>query len=240
MQIIPAIDLKDGLCVRLFQGDFAQTTVYDTNPAAVAERWVAQGATRLHLVDLDGAKAGHPVNTAAVTAIVRAVKVPLQLGGGLRRETDIEAVLALGVDRVILGTAAVQDPAFVERMLKRFGERIILGVDARDGQVATAGWVTLAPMQAPDLVKQMTNLGIKRVIYTDIARDGTLTEPNFAATAALVSPTGPAIIASGGIAQIEHLLRLAQTGVEAAIVGRALYTGDLQLSAALQALQQGS
>lgn len=239
MQIIPAIDLKDGLCVRLFQGDFAQTTVYDTNPAAVAERWVAQGATRLHLVDLDGAKAGHPVNTAAVTAIVRAVKVPLQLGGGLRREADIEAVLALGVDRVILGTAAVHDPAFVERMIKRFGERIILGVDARDGQVATAGWVSLAPMQATDLVNQMANLGIKRVIYTDIARDGTMTEPNFIATAALVSSTGPAIIASGGIAQIEHLLRLAKTGVEAAIVGRAFYTGDLQLSDALKALQQG-
>lgn len=237
MEIIPAIDLKDGKCVRLYQGDFTQATVYGDDPVEVAQRWVNQGATRLHVVDLDGAKAGRPVNTEAVVAIVRAVRVPVQLGGGLRREADIAAVLTLGVERVILGTAAVREPALVERMVTRFNGRIIVGVDARDGQVATTGWTEMAQIQATDLVERMARVGVQRIIYTDIARDGTLTEPNYAATTALIQPAGPAIIASGGIAHIDHVTRLAATGVEGAIIGRALYTGAIELPAAIAALQ---
>lgn len=234
MDIIPAIDLKDGKCVRLYQGNFAQATVYGEDPVAVARQWVDQGAKRLHVVDLDGAKHGRPVNTAAVLAIVRAVPVPVQLGGGLRFEKDIVAALALGVERVILGTTAVRDPELVARMVARFDRSIIVGVDARDGLVATAGWTELAPIPAPDLVVQMAQAGVARIIYTDIARDGTMTEPNYLATAALVRPGGPAIIASGGVAHLDHLRRLMTIGVEGAIVGKALYTGAISLPEALQ------
>jgi phosphoribosylformimino-5-aminoimidazole carboxamide ribotide isomerase len=239
MELLPAIDIKDGMCVRLYQGDFAQATVYGTDPAEMARRWVEQGASRLHVVDLDGAKAGHPVNMKAVQAIVRAAGVPVQLGGGLRNEAGIAAALDAGVARVILGTVAVRDPVFVERMIGRFGSRIIVGVDANDGRVATSGWTELEHMQAADLVGHMAQIGVQRIIYTDIARDGTLTEPNYVATAALIHPGGPAIIASGGIAQTDHLVRLAALGVEGAIVGRALYTGAITLPGALAVLRAG-
>ncbi len=236
MELIPAIDLKDGRCVRLYQGDFAQATVYGDDPVAMARRWADLGATRLHVVDLDGAKSGRPVNTDAVRGIVRALKIPVQLGGGLRREEDIVAALAMGVERVILGTAAVEQADLVARMAARFGDQIIVGVDARNGLVATDGWTSTADVRATDLVDRVAALGVRRVIYTDISRDGTLTEPNFAALAELIRPDGPAIIASGGIAVTEHLLRLAKTGAEAAIVGKALYTGAIDLEQALAAL----
>lgn len=237
MELIPAIDLKDGRCVRLFQGDFAQSTVYSDDPVATARRWIDQGATRLHVVDLDGARNGRPTNTDAVLAIVQAAGVPVQLGGGLRREEDVSAALALGVERVILGTAAVEQADLVARLLARFGDRLIVGVDARDGKVATAGWTETADLLAVDLVRHMADLGVRRVIYTDISRDGTLTEPNFEALAELIWPDGPAVVASGGIATIEHLRRLAATGAESAIVGKALYDGKIDLSAALAALR---
>ena len=236
MELIPAIDLKDGRCVRLYQGDFAQATVYGDDPVAMARRWADLGATRLHVVDLDGAKSGRPVNTDAVRGIVRALKIPVQLGGGLRREEDIVAALAMGVERVILGTAAVEHADLVARMAARFGDQIIVGVEARNGLVATDGWTSTADVRATDLVDRVAALGVRRVIYTDISRDGTLTEPNFAALAELIRPDGPAIIASGGIAVTEHLLRLAKTGAEAAIVGKALYTGAIDLEQALAAL----
>jgi phosphoribosylformimino-5-aminoimidazole carboxamide ribotide isomerase len=239
MEVIPAIDIKDGQCVRLYQGDFTQATVYSDDPVAVAQRWVAQGATRLHVVDLDGAKSGRPVNTDAVLAIVQSVRVPVQLGGGLRREEDIAAVLALGVERIILGTIAVENRALLERTLARYGERVIVGVDARDGMVATAGWTETAKISAPALIETMGGLGVARIIYTDIARDGTLTEPNYSALRMLVRGDGPAIIASGGIAQVAHLERLAALGVEGAIIGKALYSGAIALPQALAALGQG-
>ncbi len=237
MQIIPAIDIKDGRCVRLYQGNFQRATVYDDDPVAVARRWVEQGASRLHLVDLDGARSGRPVHADVIGAIVRSVQVPVQLGGGLRTEAAVASALALGVARVILGTAAVNEPDLVARLVQRFGDAIVVGVDARDGQVATEGWTDVAALRAADLVEQVAALGVRRVIYTDISRDGTLSEPNVAATAALVRPGGPAIIASGGISAIDHLRRLAAVGVEGAIIGRALYTGDLSLPEALAALQ---
>lgn len=237
MDIIPAIDIKDGKCVRLYQGDFTRMTVYDNDPATVARRWAECGAHMLHVVDLDGARAGHPVNTDVILAIVQAVDVPVQIGGGLRDETAVRAALGLGVGRVVLGTAAVEQPDLIARLVERYGDEIAIGVDARDGIVATAGWTEHAQVRAHDLVDHMAALGVRRFIYTDISRDGTLTEPNYAATGALVRPNGPAIIASGGVGQIEHLRRLAQIGVEAAIVGRALYTGDIDLARAIEALK---
>jgi phosphoribosylformimino-5-aminoimidazole carboxamide ribotide isomerase len=238
MDIIPAIDIKGGKCVRLYQGDFDRVTVYDHNPAEVARRWVAQGARMLHVVDLDGARAGYPVNADVILAIVQSVDVPVQIGGGLRDEQAIVAALALGAARVVLGTAAVEQPELVARLAGRYGEEIAVGVDARDGIVATSGWTTQAQVRAPELIEHMAALGVRRFIYTDIARDGTLTEPNYTATAALVRPGGPAIIASGGVGKLDHLVRLAQIGVEAVVVGKALYTGDLDLVGAIEALKQ--
>jgi phosphoribosylformimino-5-aminoimidazole carboxamide ribotide isomerase len=236
MQIIPAIDIRDGRCVRLYQGDFAQTTTYSEDPVAVAQRWAAAGASRLHVVDLDGARQGHPVNTDVIEAIVQAVAIPVQLGGGLRREADILAALELGVARVILGTAALRDAEMVATLAGRLGEQLIVGVDARNGQVAVEAWTDTSQMQASVLIARMADLGVTRFIYTDIARDGTLAGPNFAALRDLIRPDGPAIIASGGIAGIEHLGALTRIGVEGAIIGKALYTGDIDLAAAIAAV----
>ncbi len=235
MDIIPAIDIQGGKAVRLFQGDFAQSTVYDADPTVAARRWAEMGASRIHVVDLDGAKAGHPVNTDSILGIVRAVSIPVQLGGGLRSDIAVRAALDLGVARVILGTAAVRDPELIARLVARHHDAIIVGVDARDGYVATAGWTEAEKVEATTLVERMADIGVRRIVYTDISRDGTLTEPNFAATAALVRPGGPAIIASGGVCRVEHVRRLAADGVEGAIIGRAIYTGDLDLREALAA-----
>lgn len=237
MEIIPAIDLKDGRCVRLYQGDFAQMTVYADDPVAVARAWQAQGATRLHLVDLDGARAGRPQNVDAVLAITQAVQIPVQLGGGLRREEDVEAALALGVERVIIGTAAIAETELVARLLNRFGEQIVIGIDARNGMVATDGWTVTSTVAAATLAAQMTALGARRIIYTDISRDGALSGPNFTALAELIRADGPAIIASGGIATLDHVRRLAQLGVEGAIIGKALYVGAISLPEALAVAQ---
>ncbi len=237
MEIIPAIDIKDGHCVRLYQGDFQQVTVYDADPVAVAQRWISEGAQRLHLVDLDGARTGMPIHTDIIRAIVRSAGVPVQLGGGLRNIEAIERALELGVQRVILGTAAVRDPDLIAYLVQQFGDAIAVAIDARNGMATTAGWTETAAISAVDLLERMATLGVRRIIYTDISRDGTLSEPNVAATGALVRPGGPAIIASGGISAIDHLRRLAAVGVEGAIVGRALYTGDLSLREAFAALQ---
>lgn len=238
MEIIPAIDIKEGRCVRLYQGDFAQSTVYADDPLEVAKRWVGLGATRLHVVDLDGALAGHPVNTDTIIGIVRSVPIPVQLGGGLRTEAAAHSAIALGVSRVILGTAAVEDPEMVARLASRFGDAIVVGIDAKDGMVKTAGWTEEVPLRATDLAERMASDGVKRIIYTDISRDGTLTEPNFSATGALIRSGGSAIIASGGICTIEHLTRLAEIGVEGAVVGKALYTGVLDLQEAIAAIKR--
>ena len=238
MYIIPAIDIKDGKCVRLYQGDFERITVYDDDPTAVAQRWAEQGAQMLHVVDLDGARVGHPVNTHIILEIVRSVNVPVQIGGGLRDEPAVIAALGLGVARVVLGTAAVQQPDLIERLVARYGDEIAVGVDARDGIVATDGWTEPSQVTAPDLVEHMAALGVRRIIYTDISRDGTLSEPNYSATGALVRPNGPAIIASGGVGKLAQLQQLAKIGVEAVIVGKALYTGDLSLPAAIEAIKQ--
>jgi phosphoribosylformimino-5-aminoimidazole carboxamide ribotide isomerase len=237
MEIIPAIDIKNGRCVRLLQGDFTHEIVYDESPLAVARRWVEQGATRLHVVDLDGARAGQPVHIDVISAIIRAVAVPVQVGGGLRSEHEIERMLKIGAARVVVGTVAVSRPQLIARMATRHGDALAVGVDARAGVVATHGWEASAGIRASDLVDHMARLGVQHVIYTDIARDGTLSEPNYAAIAALVRPGGPAIIASGGVASTLQLEQLARIGCVGAIVGRALYTGAVRLPEALRIIQ---
>ena len=233
MEVIPAIDLRGGRCVRLYQGDYSQETVYSDDPLAVAMRWQAEGARRLHLVDLDGAREGRPVNCEVIGRIAGEVSIPVQVGGGIRSLEDIEKTLALGVQRVILGTAAVEVPELVADACRRYGEAIVVGVDAREGYVAVRGWLEGSTLRAVGLIQAMAELGAGRFIYTDIARDGTLTEPNFAALAELTSRFSLPIIVAGGVARLEHLRRLASLGAEGAIAGKALYTGDLSLREAL-------
>jgi phosphoribosylformimino-5-aminoimidazole carboxamide ribotide isomerase len=234
LEIIPAVDLRNGKCVRLYQGDYAQETVFSDDPAAMALRWQSEGAKRLHLVDLDGAAKGEPRNLDAIVKILAAVEVPVQVGGGIRSQKTIAQLLDSGVSRAILGTAAIEDPDLVEKACRRFGEQIIVGIDARDGMVATRGWLKQSSMAAGELAKRMVDLGARRFIYTDISRDGTLTSPNFEAIAELCSQVEVPVIAAGGISLIEHLTKLAVLGVEGAIVGRAIYTGDLILKEAVR------
>ena len=237
MEVIPAIDLRGGRCVRLFQGDYAQETVFSDNPAEVAKRWETAGAPRIHVVDLDGARTGQQANRDAIASIATAVGIPLQVGGGVRLVEDAERLSETGVNRFVLGTAAVRDPELVARLCQRFGEqRIVVAVDARNGQVAIEGWREDTSVTATELVSEMTALGVPRFLYTDIARDGTLSQPNFESLSQLVESTDSAILASGGVSQLEHLVRLSELGAEGAILGRALYTGDIDLSQAIGAL----
>jgi phosphoribosylformimino-5-aminoimidazole carboxamide ribotide isomerase len=242
MEIIPAIDIRSGRCVRLIQGDYDRETVFDDDPAAAARRWREAGAARLHVVDLDGAREGRPVNATTVESIVAAVDVPVQLGGGLRDLWTVHGCLEAGVERVVLGTAAVKDQTLLARALASFPDRIAVGVDAREGVVVTDGWRDTSGINAPDLVRQVAEMGVPRVVYTDTIRDGTLTEPNFAALETMLSyfrlsATALKIIYAGGISSIDDLRRLAETGIEGAIVGRALYSGDIDLEKALASLQ---
>lgn len=239
MELIPAIDLIDGRCVRLYQGDYARETVYSDDPAEVAARWASLGAARLHVVDLDGAREGAPANLDVVKGIVSAVPIPVQLGGGIRSVQTAREAVAVGVERVILGTVAVESPDIVEQACRDLGtSAVVVGVDARDGYVAVKGWTESKDMLATDLLNRMESLGVRRFMYTDISRDGTLTEPNFQAVEVIVGRTGAAVLAAGGISSVDHLIRLSELGVEGAIVGTALYTGDIDLKEALRALRR--
>lgn len=242
MDVIPAIDLLEGQCVRLYQGDYERSEVFDPDPVAVARRWASEGASRLHLVDLDGAKTGSPMNQPVIAAIVEAVEIPVQVGGGLRDRQRVSAMLDLGVQHVVLGTVAVENPEEVGRLCDAFPGHIIVGIDARDGKVATRGWLETSEVEAIDLAQQMARLGVESIIYTDIHRDGTLKGPNKAALRALADATPLPIIASGGVSSVTDLLSLLSLepiGVRGAIVGRALYTGAIKLSEALQAVGPG-
>ena len=236
MEVIPAIDLRGGKCVRLFQGDFAQETVFSDDPVGVAVRWQACGAPRIHVVDLDGAASGHPANAPAIEAITQAVSIPVQVGGGLRTMEAVDGLLSLGVDRVVLGTAAAEDPDLVRDAIARHGEAIVVGIDARDGKVATQGWTLQGAVETMELLRSMEGLGVSRFIYTDIARDGAMQGPNLEAIQRISDSTSAAVIAAGGVASLEHLRQLAGTGVEGAIVGRAVYTGEVDLREAVRAL----
>ncbi len=232
MQVIPAIDLRGGRCVRLRQGDYSQETVFGDDPAAMAAHWASEGAGRIHLVDLDGAKEGRPVNVEAVRAILRAVSVPCQLGGGVRDEQTIAAWLDAGIERVVVGTQALKDPHWFRTMAEQFPERLVLGLDAKDGRVATSGWLDVSTVIATTLAEQFDDLPLAAVVYTDIAKDGMLGGPNLAATEALARRIGTPVIASGGVASLEDIERLARLPIAACIVGRALYEERFRLSEA--------
>ena len=234
MEVIPSIDLKSGRCVRLYQGDYQRETVYSEDPVSVALTWQDQGAQRLHLVDLDGAAQGRLVNLEHIAEIIERLSIPVQVGGGIRSLETAENLLSAGAARVVIGTAAVEDPSIVEALcLKHGGGSVVVAVDARDGQVAIKGWKEQSSVSAQDLALQMAQLGVIRLLYTDISRDGTMTEPNFSANAALVRETGLRILASGGVTTLEHIRQLAATGAEGAILGRALYDGVVKLPEAI-------
>ena len=233
-EIIPAIDIRGGLCVRLFQGDYRQETVFSDDPVSVARRWEECGAPRIHVVDLDGAAAGRPVNTAVISAITSAVSVPVEVGGGIRTLADLDELRALGVQRFVLGTAAVEDPALVAEASKRHGGRLIVGVDARNGFVATRGWTDIQGVRTLDLIARMESLGVSRFDYTDIARDGAMSGPNLPAIRGVVAAARGKIVAAGGVANLDDLRQLARIGVEGAIVGRAAYTGAVDIRKAVQ------
>jgi phosphoribosylformimino-5-aminoimidazole carboxamide ribotide isomerase len=239
MEILPAIDLLDGACVRLHQGDYDQVTRFSEDPVAQALSWQSQGATRLHLVDLDGAKRGEPINNAAVRAITSALDIPVQLGGGVRSLERAEELIACGLDRVILGTVAIEQPQLVQELAQRHPGRIVVGIDANDGRVATRGWIEQSDVLATDLAKQFSAAGIAAIITTDIATDGTLAGPNLGALRTMAQCSAVPVIASGGIgcmADLLSLLPLEPLGVTGVIVGRALYDGRVDLAEAIAAL----
>ncbi len=238
MLVIPAIDLKDGRCVRLRQGDMAAETVYSDDPHAVARQWQEHGASLIHVVDLNGAVDGEPKNLPHIEAVLKVVGVRVQVGGGIRTIETVRRYLNAGVARVVLGTAALTDPAFLEQACAEFPRRIVLGLDARDGKVAVKGWTSVSETAAIDLLKSFSGLPLGAVVYTDIARDGMLSGPNIPALKQVVACSSVPVIASGGISRIEdlHAVRSLGPGIEGAIVGKALYDGKLDYRAALEAL----
>ncbi len=236
MEVIPAIDLRGGRCVRLIQGDYDRETVFSDDPIATAQRWASEGAPRLHVVDLDGAREGRPVNDAVVREIIAAVSVPVQVAGGVRDLDAVQRWIDAGADRVILGTAAVRDPELAAEAARKHGERIVVSVDGRDGLFAGQGWREQTNQRVDELLRRFYELGVRRFVYTDIGVDGTLTSPNYAAVELLLRATPAPLIAAGGVADVEHLVRLAALGVEGAIVGRALYEGRVRLPDALAAV----
>jgi phosphoribosylformimino-5-aminoimidazole carboxamide ribotide isomerase len=238
--LFPAIDLKDGHAVRLEQGDMARATVFEKDPAVQARKFEAQGFEYLHVVDLDGAFAGKPVNAAAVENIVKSAGIPLQLGGGIRNLATVEGWLGKGVKRVIIGTAAVRDPALVKEAARKFPGRVAVGLDARDGKVAVAGWAETSELSALDIARRFEDAGVAAIIYTDISRDGLLKGLNLDATIALADAISIPVIASGGLASIEDIKALLSpraSKLEGAIAGRALYDGRLDPAAALKLLK---
>lgn len=236
--IYPAIDMRGGKCVRLLQGDYSKETVYGDSPFDMAKTFVEQGAEWIHMVDLDGAKAGSPVNDRFVLQVARELPAKVQIGGGIRTAADVEHYLSNGVDRVILGSAAIKDPSFVREMLNKYGgSRIAIGLDAKDGYVATEGWVETSTVKATVLGKELADAGAETFIFTDIATDGMLSGPNVEATVELARVTGASVIASGGVSAVEDLLALrefAKDGVSGSIVGKAIYTEKINLAQALE------
>ncbi len=233
MRLYPAIDIKDGQCVRLLKGNFSDVTVYGNDPAAMAKKWENAGGEFIHVVDLDGALKGHGVNAEIIKKICRTVNVPVQTGGGIRSMEDIEAKLACGINRVIIGTKAVNDSEFVKRAVDKYKEKIVIGIDAKDSMVAIEGWEQVSEFTAVDFARRMMDTGVSTIVYTDIATDGTLAGPNVAAMREMASAVSCDIIASGGIGSVSHIESLKDTGVEGVIIGRALYTGDVDLKEAL-------
>lgn len=237
MIIFPAIDIRGGKCVRLFKGDFQQETVFSDSPADMARKWQSQGAEYLHLVDLDGALAGSSQNLAAIEEILKVVDIPTELGGGIRSMEQIDQLLAMGITRVILGSVAVKNPDLVREACTRYGERIVVGIDAKDGIVAVEGWGESGNIGVVELAQKMKDAGVKTIIYTDISRDGTLSGVNVEATVKLAQESGVKIVASGGVKSLEDIKALKKqeaVGIEGVIAGKSIYMGTLDLAAAIK------
>lgn len=235
MQIWPAIDLRGGNCVRLLQGDYRRETVFGTDPAAMARRWVSEGAKCLHLVDLDGARDGRSVNREAVAAIVQAVDVPCELGGGIRDEATIRDLLSLGLSRLVIGTKALKEPEWFGDMCRQFPSQLAVGIDARNGRVATEGWLEVSQIAATELARALAGEPIAAIIYTDIAKDGMLSGPNLEAMAEMQRAVPVPVIASGGVTTVDDVRQLARLGLAGCIIGRAFYEGTLTLADAITA-----
>ena len=235
MRLYPAIDIIDGQCVRLSQGDYGKKTTYAKDPVSVAEKWQQQGAEFLHLVDLDGAKTGTMLNFELVKKIAKTLSIPVEIGGGIRDLDAVKKYLDAGVCRVILGTAALRQPELAERAVAQYGDRIVVGIDAKDNMVAVSGWEEVSGVSALDLAKRMEEIGVATVIYTDIATDGMLNGPNLSAMQTMAEHVKMHVVASGGVTTLSDLQNLKKTGVEGAIVGKALYTGNLSLPEAVAA-----
>ena len=234
MRIYPAIDIKEGKCVRLKQGNFENTTVYSNNPIEMAKKWEQFGAQYLHIVDLDGARSGKSINREIIQKIVHELSIPIQLGGGIRTLQDVERALNDGVQRVILGTSAVKNPELVKEAVKQYGERIVVGIDAKDGMVAIEGWEQISACSAIDFAKQMEQIGVQTIVYTDIAKDGMLEGPNIEAMKEMTQSVSIDVIASGGVSSKYDIIQLKETEVEGVIIGKALYTGNIDLRDVLE------
>lgn len=234
MVIYPAIDVKDGRCVRLVQGKFTDVTVYSDNPVEMALKWEGLGAQYLHVVDLDGARTGEPQNIAVISEMAVKLGIPVQLGGGIRSIETMEIILCKGIERVILGTSAVNEPEVVKKALKTFENNIVIGIDAKNGFVAIEGWAKTSNFTATGFAKKMEDLGAKTIIYTDISTDGTLSGPNLKAMEEMVKAVKIDVIASGGVSKLEDIKNLKEVGVAGAIIGKALYTGNIDLKQAIE------
>lgn len=237
VEVIPAIDIRGGRCVRLTQGDYDRETVFSDDPLEVAQRWESEGAARIHVVDLDGAREGQSVNEGVIERIIRTVRVPVQVAGGVRQLETVQAWLDIGADRVVLGTAAVRDPELAAEAVRLHAERIVVSVDAREGAVAVEGWREETELHAETFLQTLAALGVPRFVYTDINRDAMLESPNYQMVEKMVAATDKPIIAAGGVADVENLKRLDELGVEGAIVGLALYDGRVDLAEAIEAVK---
>ncbi|PFN26468.1 1-(5-phosphoribosyl)-5-[(5-phosphoribosylamino)methylideneamino]imidazole-4-carboxamide isomerase [Bacillus cereus] len=234
MEIFPAIDLKEGRCVRLYQGEFSKETVMNEDPVAQAIIFEKLGAKKLHIVDLDGAVAGESLNLSVIESICRAVRIPVQVGGGIRSLVAVDKLLLAGVEKVILGTAALYDKAFLEEAIRLYNEKIIVGIDAKNGFVATRGWLDVSEISYIDLAKQMENLGVRTIVFTDISKDGTLAGPNFEQLESLQNSVDIRLIASGGVASIQDVKKLHDMNIYGVIIGKALYEKTIDLEEVLQ------
>ena len=239
MIIFPAIDMKDNRCVRLKQGRFDEVTVYHEDPAIVAKQWEDAGASIIHVVDLDGARSGTAHNLKTVERIVKTVSIPIQLGGGIRNADDLERVFSVGVQRAIIGTAALKDPQFLQNAVERYHEHIILGMDALRGLVAVEGWEEVSDQDAFDFCREIKKMGVSEVIYTDILKDGMMSGPNIETTEELVKKSGMRVIASGGVSSFEDLENLRKIGAAGAIIGKSLYNGTLDLRQVIEEFERG-
>ena len=235
MDIVPAIDLRNGKCVRLTRGDYSKETIFEGDPVSIANKWIESGATRLHVVDLDGAKIGKRKNEEIVNKIVRSVNIPIQLGGGIRDSDTAERMIGLGIDRVIFGTAAIESPSEIEHSIKKLGpDKIIVGIDTLEGIVKTRGWVNTTSTKGKTLIKNMEDIGVKRFMFTDTSKDGTLLHPNFESITDILESTKYPVTVGGGVTNIEDLVKLKKIGVESVVIGLAIYSGQLDLKLAIK------